>query len=153
MIFKSKMKIFYFIVFLSFISYSQEKIISGKVIGQDLIAIPNIKIMTTGSEELAVTDFDGKFEFKCSPDLKKVKFVGLSIQEEEVEISNICLSFEIIILNSWIYDFISLKKANRKVKRERKKMFWKLFTEAYEKKIFTNEINCRIKFENNKYCW
>ena len=42
----------------------------------------------------------------------------------------------------WIIDFVSLKKAERIIKRDRKKLLPKLYAEAFRKEIFDLAKDC-----------
>ena len=122
---------------------AQERIISGKVIGQELIEFPGVLVMTSDSKVLDTTDFSGNFSFKYSEEIKKIKFVFPMLQQEEVNLTDNCDHIEVILPDEWIYDFVSLKKAERKKKRDRKRILPKLYAEAYDKGIFKNEKSCR----------
>lgn len=113
--------------------------ITGQVLDQDLIELPGVFIMTSDSKVIDTTDFNGRFSFKFTPEIKKIKFVSFMVQPEEIEVSDNCNHIEIILLNEWIYDFVSLKTAERKRKRDRKRMLPKLYAQAYEKGLFDKE--------------
>ena len=131
-----------FLVFLS--SFGQERIITGKIIGQELGGFPGVIIMDSANEKvLDTTDFNGEFEFKYSSDIKKIKFIFVMTQEEEIEISDRCNHIELILPEEWTYDFVSLKTAERKKRRDRKRILPKMYAEAYEKGIFKNKKSCR----------
>ena len=125
------------------LSSAQERIITGKVIGQELIEFPGVLVMTTDSKVLDTTDFNGKFSFKSSEEIKNLKFVFPMMQQEEIELTEGCDHLEVILPDEWIYDFVSLKRAARKKQRDRKRILPKLYAEAYEKGIFINEKSCR----------
>ena len=92
---------------------------------------------------LDTTDMNGGFEFKNSSNIKKIKFLFVMTQEEEIQISDTCNHVELILLEEWTYDFVSLKTADRKKRRDRKRILPKLYAEAYEKGIFKNNKSCR----------
>ena len=125
------------------LSSAQERIISGKVIGQELIEYPGVLVMTSDSKVLDTTDFNGNFRFKYSEEIKSIKFVFPMLQQEEVKLTDSCDHLEVILPDEWIYDFVSIKRAERKKKRDRKRILPKLYAEAYEKGIFKNEKSCR----------
>ena len=133
----------FFAILIFQLSFGQEQMITGKVIGQDLIEFPGVVIMTSDLKVIDTTDFNGEFEFKYSKEIKKIKLIFPMTQEEEIELSENCNHIEIILLEEWIYDFVTLKKAERKKKRDRKRTLPKLYAEAYKKGIFENKISCR----------
>lgn len=130
------------ILFQSQLTTSQEKFVTGKVISEEMIEIPGALIMTMNEKVIDTTDFYGNFRFENIDEIKKIKIVSLMSQTEEITLTENCSNLEVILLNEWIYDFITLKRAERKKKRERKKIIPKLYDKAYEKGIFTNEKNC-----------
>jgi hypothetical protein len=121
--------------------------ISGKIVDQNLNELPNVIVMTLDSKVLDTTDFHGSFNFQFNPEIKKIKVRGLMYQEEEIELIESCNTLEIVLLEVWIYDFVTVKKAERKRIRDRKKILTKLYSEAYERKIFTNQNECRTKID------
>ena len=125
------------------LTFGQERIITGKVIGQDLTEFPGVIIMTSDLKAIDTTDFDGNFEFKYSENTKKIKLIFPMTQEEEIEITENCNRIEIILPEEWTYDFVSLKTAERKKRRDRNRILPKLYAEAYEKGIFKNKKSCR----------
>ena len=132
------------LAFVAFqISFGQERIITGKVIGQDLSEFPGVVIMTSDLKAIDTTDFNGNFEFNYSTDIQKIKLIFPMTQEEEIEITENCNRIEIILLEEWIYDYVSLKRAERKKERDRKRTLPKLYAEAYEKGIFKDKKSCR----------
>jgi hypothetical protein len=124
-------------------SIGQERIITGKVVGQDLTEFPGVIIMTSNLKAIDTTDFNGNFNFKFSKNTQKIMLVFPMTQLEEIEITKNCNRIEIILFEEWIYDFVSLKRAKRKKERDRKRILPKLYTKAYEKGIFKNEKSCR----------
>ena len=134
------------LLFLTFqIFFGQERIITGKVIGQDLIEFPAVVIMTTEKEAIDTTDFNGNFEFKYSTNIKRIKLIFPMTQEEEIEITENCNRIEVILLDEWIYDYVSLKRAERKKQRDRKRILPELYIKAYENGIFINKNSCRFQ--------
>ena len=132
------------LAFVAFqISFGQERIITGKVIGQDLSEFPGVVIMTSDLKAIDTTDFNGNFEFNYSTDIQKIKLIFPMTQEEEIEITENCNRIEIILLEEWIYDYVSLKRAERKKERDRKRTLPELYAEAYEKGIFKDKKSCR----------
>lgn len=122
----------------------QERVITGKVIGQELIEFPGVVLYNSNSKAIDTTDFYGNFEFEYSEINKKITLIFPMTQKEEVQIAENCNRVEIILLNAWIYDYVTLKKAKRKEKRDRKRILPKLYSEAYLKGIFKNKEPCKL---------
>ncbi len=140
-ILKNLTKIYFGItlIFVIQLSFGQNRMIKGKVIDQNLIEFPGVLIMSPESKVIDTTDFNGDFEFKYTNDIKTIKFVSILMQEEEIEITPNCNYIELILLDEWIYDYVSVKRANRKKERDRKRLLPKLYEEAYQKGIFKNK--------------
>jgi hypothetical protein len=129
---------------VSFTLHSQTRVISGKVIGQDLIELPAIKIFDESNELIGETDFNGNFKLEIKTPIKKILFSGIGYQTETLEIIDNCDYIQIIVLYDWIIDFVSLKKAERIIKRDRKKLLPKLYAEAFRKEIFDISKDCWV---------
>ena len=130
------------LLFLFQTSFGQERIVSGKILDEDLLVIPGA-IILCNSKIIAKTDLNGNFEFKMIPAINKIEIANVGYQTEEINIIENCNHLEVILLLEGTYDFISLKSVKRKKARHRKKVLPNLYKEAYEKKLFTNEKSCR----------
>jgi hypothetical protein len=141
----TKLNIFSFYIIILFfqLSFGQDRLFTGKVIGDDLIGFAGVIIMTSDLKVIDTTDFNGKFEFKYSKDIKKIMLIFPMTQKEEIELSYNCNNLEIILLEQWTYDFVSLKRAKRKKSRDRKRILKKLYAEAYQNGVFKNDKPCR----------
>ena len=134
-----------FLIFFCFqISFGQERIISGKVLDQNLLALPLV-LISYNSKVIDTSDFNGNFKFKATSEMKKIAFSSLGFQTEEVNVPMNCEYIGIILLEVGTYDFVTLKKAKRKIERRRKKLLPKLYAEAYEKKLLDKEKSCDLK--------
>lgn len=130
--------------FTLLISFGQERVITGKIIGQDLTEFPGVIILNSDTNKvLDTTDFNGGFEFKHSENIKKIKLNFVMTQEEVIVLSENCNHIEKILLDEWTYDFVTLKRAERKRNRDRKRILPKLYARAYENGIFKNKKSCR----------
>lgn len=131
----------FLILFCFQISFGQERIINGKVLDQDLLELPWV-LISYNSKVIDTSDFNGNFRFKVTSEMKKIEFSFLGSQTEEINISENCNYIGIILLLDGTYDFISLKSAERKIERRRKKLLPKLYAEAYEKNLLDKEKSC-----------
>lgn len=135
------MKAYLLIIFLIFqISFGQERVISGKVLGDDLLPLPGVAI--TYNFKGTMTDINGYFELKIPNNLEQIKLAFLGCYDEYVSISTDCNYYGIILQTSSTYCFVTPQKANRLEKRHRKKVS-KLYKEAYDKKLFGEKKSCR----------
>jgi len=90
---KSKLKGFWrisvlliFSCFLALTSFAQQKLLSGKVVGEDGGPIPGVTVVVKGTTTGTITDMDGKFSFNAPTSVKilVVSYIGLKTQEIEV---------------------------------------------------------------------
>jgi hypothetical protein len=133
--------IFFSLAFLQ-ITFGQERVITGKILdSQNLVPFPSV-LISSNSKVIATTDINGNFEFKLTPEIKKIEINFLGIQEEQVIITNDCNHIGVILIEQGIYDFVTLKAAERKQKRHRNKILPKLYVEAYEKNLFEKKSCC-----------
>jgi len=122
-------------------SFGQENVATGKVIDSQLTELP-MALIKCGSKIIDTTDFNGNFKFKLTPEIKKITIEFVGFDSETINISENCNVIEVVMLESGIYDFVSLKTAERKRIRRRNKMLPELYAEAYKKKIFRSEKPC-----------
>jgi hypothetical protein len=132
--------IFIFFVF-SFVSLAQNQVFNGKVIDQELIPLPAIQIKDEKGVLLGETDFDGRFQINLPTDTNKISFQGIDYQTEVITIPKDCSFIQLIVLNYWLFDFVSLKRAKKKLLKARKKELPLLYDEAFKKGIFEQKEN------------
>jgi hypothetical protein len=127
---------------ISCYSYGQIKAITGRVIDEfELSPIPGVKILGGDSVVLATTDLQGNFEAKIQPGDDKLRFLFIGMEGTSIKIPASCNKLEIIMMTDVTYDYITIKKINRK----RCKRFKELPTkhnEAFRKGIFTSTSHC-----------
>ena len=125
-------------------TFGQERIITGKILdgSSNLEPFPGVQI-TSNSKVIATTDLNGNFQFALTPEINKIEINFIGIQEEQVIISENCNHIGLIVLNQSTYCFDTLKAAERKRNRYRKKVLPKLYAEAYHKKLFGTQKSCR----------
>ena len=140
------MKWIFYMLFFQF-SCAQNYFYKGKVLCQDLLEAPAIKIFDKHEILIATTDFYGNFEIKSDQLLDFILLQNVGYQNEKFILKPDCFNIEIIYLYSWDYDFVTLKTANRKLKKVRKNFLKNAFNEAYEKKIFKNEKFCELIYQ------
>ncbi|CAH8284086.1 TonB-linked SusC/RagA family outer membrane protein [Mariniflexile fucanivorans] len=71
-----------FFILLSFSGYAQNKNITGNVKGEDGMPLPGVSILVKGTTTGTMTDFDGNFALKASPQsVLVISYVGMETQE------------------------------------------------------------------------
>lgn len=124
--------------------YSQNKTIKGRVITEDLEISPYTLIVINDTVKIGKTDLNGYFQIEIPISVKKVLFMVLGMETTSMELLDRCKEIEVVIMSSYTYDFMPLKK----VDRHRKKRFNKLpelRKEAFEKGIFKTANACAIQ--------
>lgn len=142
------MKNVFFICILLCVSisslYCQNRIISGRVINDQLDYMPMVSIFIEQNIEVGKTDLEGFFQIEVPISVKKLSFFGTGLETTSVEFANNCLVVEVIMLLSGSYDFISLKKVN-KLRKKRFKNLPNLHAKSFEMGIFKTKTPCYIQ--------
>ena len=133
--------------FISASIFSQSKVISGRIISEDLEPLPAVSIHTMDTTLIARADLDGYFKLKvaASTDALLLGFVGY--EWTSIKLSADCNTLEIVMMVDVIYDFMSLKKVDR-LRIKRFKKLPHIHQLAYEQGVFKTEYPCyRQTFE------
>ena len=88
---------------------------SGRVLDQQLIPIPGVKIYNKDTIELASTDYDGHFKLKGS--FNRLIIGGLGYEWTTISDIGNCYDIEIILPEGGTYDYRSHRKIDRIRKR------------------------------------
>ncbi len=121
--------------------YSQNKPVRGKVISEDLETLSFVLIMIDDTVEVGRTNLDGFFEINIPVTTKKILFRDVGLDPTTIEIVDDCDKIEVVMMSSGTYDFISLKRVERKRKKKYKKLP-EVHKKAFEKGIFETECLC-----------
>jgi|GEM_PF-3107982 len=119
-----------------FFSFSQERNIKGYVYFEDeFIPIQDVEIIDLNNKLITKTDSKGYFNFKLN-DFNStfyIKYPGL--QEEIVEVIDDSDKTFIFMFTDPFIDFVSIKKAQRIIKRDKKRLLKKVYPEAIKRGI------------------
>jgi hypothetical protein len=122
--------------------FGQTKTVTGKIIDEfDLKGVRGIRIQKSDTSLLTETDIDGKFKFEIPVNEESLLISGVGYEWTTINFKNNCNHFDIIIMESGTYDFISLKKVD-KLRMKRFKKLSELHLTAYQKGTFTTEQPC-----------
>lgn len=119
---------------ISIVSAQEVKTITGKIISEDLELLPGAKIYDKDTTVLSTTDLNGDFTIKVPSGTTELLLGFIGMEWMSVKING-CQNLEMIVMSDVIYDFIPLKKINKK-RCKRFKNLPKKHLEAYEKGIF-----------------
>ena len=125
----------------TFSLYSQNKTIKGKVISEFCEALPGIFIMINDTVEVGRTDLNGFFQIDIPLSEKKILFRYVGVEPATIELVDKCDKIEVVLMLFVTYDFITLKRVERKMKKRYKKLP-EIHKQAFEKGIFETENAC-----------
>ena len=122
--------------------FSQYKTIKGRVIDDlSIEPIPGVLIMINDSIEIGKTDLNGYFRIEIPVSENKIFFNYVGVDPSQIELSGKCAEIEVIMMMSVTYDFITLRRAERKRKKRFKKLP-EIHKQAFDKGIFKTEYPC-----------
>jgi len=124
--------------------YSQTKTIKGRVISDDLETLPGVSIMINDTVEVGRTDLNGFFQINIPISEKKILLWSVGLDPTTIELVDKCDKIEVVMMLSSTYDFITLKRADRKREKRFKKLP-EIHKQAFENKIFETENACYIR--------
>ena len=124
---------------ISAVHAQETRTIKGRIVSEDFETLPGVKIFNMDTTELGSTDLEGYFEAEIPLHTDKflLGLVGFEWMTVKIEDKN-CSTFEMIMMNSVIYDFIPMKKVNKK-RRKRFNNLSKKHKEAFEQGLFQLE--------------
>lgn len=130
------------IYLIPFLSTGQTRTITGKVIDEfELSTIPQVRIQNRDSVQLGTTDMNGNFKIELPAGTEQLLFSFIGFELTTVQVLDNCDNLEIIMMLASSYDFMTMKRVNRK----RFKRFRKLnerHQEAFEKSVFKSRTPC-----------
>jgi hypothetical protein len=142
------MKNVFFICILLFVSmcslYCQNRIISGRVINDQLEYMPFVSISIEQNIKVCKTDLEGFFQIEVPMSINKISFNSVGLETTTIQLVDDCNVIEIVMMLSGTYDFITLKKADRLRKKTFKKL-QKLHKLAFERGLFRTDKACYIQ--------
>jgi len=131
------------VILLNFNLYSQDKTIKGRVITEDLETMPEVIIMVNDTVEVGRTDINGFFQINIPKSINTINFWALGLEPAKIKLLTDCNQIEVIMLLESTYDFISLKRVDKKIKKRFKKLP-EIHKKAYEKGLFKAKDPCFI---------
>ncbi len=134
--------LFVLILLVSNVLTAQNRSISGLVIDESLLGMPQVLILSANNNLIGTTDRNGHFIINDTTETTLLKFRFIGMQEEVVELTPGCDNAQVILISDWIIDYVSLKRAERIIQRKRKKNIPKLLKQAMNQKIFDEDKMC-----------
>ena len=135
----NKLLIIFIVIGISTCSlYSQTKTIKGRVISEDFEILPQVSIVINDAVEVGRTDLNGFFQIVIPVSEKIVSFVFVGLETTTIELLDKCDKIEVVMMYIYTYDFMTLKRAERKREKRYKKLP-DIHKQAFEKGIFETE--------------
>ncbi|MDP4117555.1 MAG: carboxypeptidase-like regulatory domain-containing protein [Bacteroidota bacterium] len=119
----------------------QTRTITGRVVSEDLEALPDVNIQNSEKLLLAKTDLEGRFKINIQQETDRLIFSWIGMELTEIKLHDKCDTVEVVMMYAGTYDFMTL----RKVDRLRKKRFDKLpslHSDAVINGLFKNNNIC-----------
>ena len=114
-----KLLILFIVISVSICSvFSQNKTIKGRVISDQFDILPGVFIMINETVEVGKTDLDGFFQIDIPVSEKKILFGSVGLDPTTIELVDKCDKIEVVIMLTGTYDFITLKRAERKKEKK-----------------------------------
>jgi len=129
---------------------SAQRILSGKVIEEfDLTPMPGIRIMTKDTVILATTDLEGNFNIQLPRQTDTLLLAAIGMEWTLIGVPTNCNRLEIIMMSYAIYDFITVRAADKKRFKRFKGLHGK-HKQAFDKGIFDSATPC-VSYIFEKY--
>jgi hypothetical protein len=91
----------------------QSRVITGRVITEDLNLQPYVRIQNSDNVLLGTTDIDGKFNIAVPFETKTLIFNWIGMEWTFINLNDSCDHLEIIMMSDEIYDYMSIRKVDR----------------------------------------
>ena len=121
--------------------HSQKKTVQGRVITDQFDIALGVSIMINDTVKVGVTDMDGYFKLDIPKGNKKITFKDIGLYPTTIELEDRCNKLEVIVITSGARKSISLKRADRQLKRRFKKLP-EIHRQAFKKKLFETKYAC-----------
>jgi hypothetical protein len=128
-------------LFLSQNLNGQNRIISGRVISEYLEPLPMVYIQNSDTLLLGKTDMDGRFTISIPKETGRLLFGDVGMERTEIILKKDCDTVEVVMMYGVIYDFITLKKADR-LRKKRFDNLPNLHSDAVKNGLFENRNIC-----------
>ena len=129
------------LLFLTFDTTAQTRIITGTVIDKELKPISQVAIQFADTTVFTKYDINGQFKISIPINTKSLIIGDVGFEPASINLTDSCNQLDIVLLLSGTYDFISLKKVDKLRMKEFKKLPELQFA-AYKKGIFRSNSAC-----------
>jgi hypothetical protein len=117
------------------------KTLTGRLLGDNLEAVPRAAICARDTTVIGTTDRAGYFKLDVPVDTTTLLFTTIGAEWTTVKLSGECSHLEVILLYAPTYDFMSVRRVNRQRFKQFKHLPH-LHKQAYEKSLFKARAPC-----------
>jgi hypothetical protein len=117
------------------------KTLTGRVLSEGLEAVPMANIYARDTTVIGTTDMEGYFKLDVPLTTNTLLFGFIGMEWTTVNLSGACSTLEVILLYDFTYDFISVRRVNRKILKRFKRLP-QIHQQAYEKGLFKSPVPC-----------
>lgn len=146
---KALLTFFNIVIITSILGAQETKTINGRIITENLEPVPKAIIYNMDTTILGSTDLNGYFNIEVPTETNELLLGFIAMEWTSVKVNDNCQNLELIIMLDVIYDFISIKKINKK-RYKRFKEIPKKHLQAYEQGIFKSITPC-VTYVFTKY--
>lgn len=121
--------------------FGQTRTITGRIISEDLEALPVVSIQYPDTTLIEKTDLDGRFtvEINDATNFLLLSFVGF--EWATIKISADCDTLEVVMMYDVIYDFMTARKIDR-LRMKRYNRLPEIHRKAFDEGLFITESAC-----------
>ena len=129
------------IILFCSLSYSQNRIITGKIVDKAFQPIWGVNIFLSDTTLLGKTDSVGIFSLSLPASTNFLRFAAVGFEWKYIHLQSDCNHVEVILMLHSTYDFMSLEEVDRLRKKEFKKLP-KLHAKSFEQGMFRTKKPC-----------
>jgi hypothetical protein len=129
------------ILFIDTSLNGQTRTITGRVVSEDLEALPDVNIQNSEKLPLAKTDLEGRFKVSILQETDKLIFSWIGMELTEIKLHDKCDTVEVVMMYDGTYDFMTLKKVDR-LRKKRFDNLPSLHSDAVKNGLFKNSNIC-----------
>ncbi|MBT9394938.1 carboxypeptidase-like regulatory domain-containing protein [Hymenobacter sp. NST-14] len=119
------------------------KTLTGRVLDEGLEAVPKAFIYVRDTTVIGTADMEGYFKIDVPVNTHTLLFSTIGMEWSTVQLSGECSTLEVILLYGFTYDFMSVRRVNRKIFK-RFKHLPRIHQQAYEKGLFKSHAPCAL---------
>lgn len=119
----------------------QSRIITGRVVSEDLEVLPEVNIQNSEKLLLAKTDLEGRFKINIQQETDKLIFSWISMELTEIKLHDKCDTVEVVMMYDGTYNFMTLRKVDR-LRKKKFENFPSLHSDAVRNGLFKNNNIC-----------